>query len=183
MVIYTIGHSTHTWEDFLKLLATLNIEVVADVRSKPYSRFNPQFNRETLASGLEEAGKRYLFLGKELGGKPEDPDRPLADELVWNMSAPGLNSRRGWPSFWRKRANQKSAFCALRPIRPAVTGVSFSRRNLWTREWKCVISWRTAAFWSIRTYRSPRRNRARSDCFNSHAKLQRRKGKDANLLF
>ncbi len=83
MVIYTIGHSTHTWEDFLRLLATHNIEVVADVRSKPYSRFNPHFNRDALASGLEEAGKRYLFLGKELGGKPQDPDRPLADELVW----------------------------------------------------------------------------------------------------
>jgi uncharacterized protein (DUF488 family) len=83
MVIYTIGHSTHTWEDFLRLLATHNIEVVADVRSKPYSRFNPQFNRDALANGLEEAGKRYLFLGKELGGKPQDPDRPLADELVW----------------------------------------------------------------------------------------------------
>jgi uncharacterized protein (DUF488 family) len=83
MVIYTIGHSTHSWEDFLKLLAAHDIEVVADVRSKPYSRFNPQFNRDALASGLEEAGRRYLFLGKELGGKPQDPERPLADELVW----------------------------------------------------------------------------------------------------
>jgi uncharacterized protein (DUF488 family) len=83
MVIYTIGHSTHSWEDFLGLLAAHDIEVVADVRSKPYSRFNPQFNRDALASGLEEAGKRYLFLGKELGGKPQDPERPLADELVW----------------------------------------------------------------------------------------------------
>jgi uncharacterized protein (DUF488 family) len=83
MVIYTVGHSTHSWEDFLKLLAAHDIEVVADVRSKPYSRFNPQFNRDALASGLEEAGRRYLFLGKELGGKPQDPDRPLADELVW----------------------------------------------------------------------------------------------------
>ena len=83
MVIYTIGHSTHTGEDFLKLLATHGIEVVADVRSRPYSRFNPQFNRDALLSRLEEAGRRYLFLGQELGGKPQDPDRPLADELVW----------------------------------------------------------------------------------------------------
>jgi uncharacterized protein (DUF488 family) len=83
MVIYTIGHSNQSWEDFLKLLAAHGIEVVADVRSKPYSRFNPQFNRDALASGLEEAGKRYVFFGKELGGKPQDPDRPLADELVW----------------------------------------------------------------------------------------------------
>ncbi len=83
MVIYTIGHSTHSWEDFLRILAAHDIEVVADVRSKPYSRFNPQFNRDALASGLGEAGRRYVFLGKELGGKPQDPERPLADELVW----------------------------------------------------------------------------------------------------
>jgi uncharacterized protein (DUF488 family) len=83
MVIYTIGHSTHTREDFLKLLASHGIEVVADVRSRPYSRFNPQFNRDALINLLGEAGRRYLFLGKELGGKPQDPDHPLADELVW----------------------------------------------------------------------------------------------------
>ncbi len=83
MVIYTIGHSTHTGEDFVRLLAAQGIEVVADVRSRPYSRFNPQFNRDALMNYLEEAGIRYLFLGKELGGKPQDPDRPLADELVW----------------------------------------------------------------------------------------------------
>ncbi len=83
MVIYTIGHSTHTGEDFVRLLAAHGIEVVADVRSRPYSRFNPQFNRDALMNHLEEAGIHYLFLGKELGGKPQDPDRPLADELVW----------------------------------------------------------------------------------------------------
>jgi uncharacterized protein (DUF488 family) len=83
MVIYTIGHSTHTGKDFLKLLATHDIEVVADVRSRPYSRFNPQFNRDVLMGLLEEAGLRYIFFGKELGGRPQDPDRPLADELVW----------------------------------------------------------------------------------------------------
>ena len=83
MVIYTIGHSTHTAEGFLKLLAIHGIEVVADVRSRPYSRFSPQFNREALKDALQEAGIRYLFLGRELGGKPQDLDRPLADELVW----------------------------------------------------------------------------------------------------
>jgi uncharacterized protein (DUF488 family) len=83
MVIYTIGHSTQTGKNFLKLLATHDIEVVADVRSRPYSRFNPQFNRDVLMGLLEEAGLRYIFFGKELGGRPQDPDRPLADELVW----------------------------------------------------------------------------------------------------
>ena len=83
MVIYTIGHSTHTSEAFLKLLTAHGIEVVADVRSRPYSRHNPQFNRDALKNLLQEAGIRYLFWGHELGGKPQDLDRPLADELVW----------------------------------------------------------------------------------------------------
>jgi len=84
MVIYTIGHSTHTAEGFLKLLSAHSIEVLVDVRSRPYSRYNPQFNRDALKNLLEEAGMRYLFLGRELGGKPQDLDRPLADELVWD---------------------------------------------------------------------------------------------------
>ena len=83
MVIYTIGHSNHTGEGFLKLLTTHGIEVVADVRSRPASRYNPQFNRNALKDLLQGAGIRYLFLGRELGGKPQDLDRPLADELVW----------------------------------------------------------------------------------------------------
>ncbi len=83
MLIYTIGHSNHSGDELIKLLASHGIEVVADVRSKPYSRYNPQFNRDALVALLGEAGIRYIFLGKELGGKPQDPDRPLADELVW----------------------------------------------------------------------------------------------------
>jgi len=83
MLIYTIGHSTHSGDEFVKLLTSHGIDVVADVRSKPSSRYNPQFNRDALMDLLAEAGIRYIFLGKELGGKPQDPDRPLADELVW----------------------------------------------------------------------------------------------------
>jgi uncharacterized protein (DUF488 family) len=84
MIIYTIGHSNHPGQDFLKLLQAHGIEVVADLRSRPFSRFVPHFNREALKNFLQEEGIRYLFLGKELGGKPQDPDRPLADEVVWD---------------------------------------------------------------------------------------------------
>lgn len=83
MVIYTIGHSNHPPKKFLKLLQAQSIEVVADLRSRPYSRFVPHFNRDALKNLLQEKGIRYLYLGKELGGKPKDPDRPLADEVVW----------------------------------------------------------------------------------------------------
>jgi uncharacterized protein (DUF488 family) len=83
MVIYSIGHSNHTGENLLKLLTAHGIEVVADVRSRPYSRFSPQFHRDALKDLLQESGLSYLFWGRELGGKPQDLDRPLADELVW----------------------------------------------------------------------------------------------------
>lgn len=71
--LYTIGHSNHSLETFLSLLERHAIEAVADVRTYPRSRYNPQFNRETLAEALAERGVRYVFLGAELGGRPADP--------------------------------------------------------------------------------------------------------------
>jgi len=70
--VYTIGHSTHSAEVFLALLRQHGVEAVADVRSSPFSRFNPQFNRELLEQFLKANGIRYVFLGKELGARSED---------------------------------------------------------------------------------------------------------------
>jgi len=70
--VFSIGHSNHTLEKFAELLRAHNINAVADVRSDPYSRFNPQFNRESLQVGLEKNGIRYVFLGRELGARSED---------------------------------------------------------------------------------------------------------------
>ncbi len=72
-VVYTIGHSNGTTERLLALLTRHEITAVADVRSQPYSRFNPQFNRETLASALKNSGLDYVYLGQELGARSEDP--------------------------------------------------------------------------------------------------------------
>jgi uncharacterized protein (DUF488 family) len=69
--IFTIGHSNHSEEKFLELLTQHGIEVLVDVRSQPFSRYNPQFNDSNLANSLKAAGIRYLFMGKELGGRPE----------------------------------------------------------------------------------------------------------------
>jgi uncharacterized protein (DUF488 family) len=68
--LLTIGHSNHPSGHFLALLARHGVEVVADVRSRPYSRFVPQYRKQTLAGLLAEAGIGYLFLGEGLGGKP-----------------------------------------------------------------------------------------------------------------
>jgi uncharacterized protein (DUF488 family) len=72
-VIYTIGHSNHPIERFIALLREHGVQAVADVRSTPYSRFNPQFRREPLAASLSDAGIRYVFLGEELGARSQDP--------------------------------------------------------------------------------------------------------------
>jgi uncharacterized protein (DUF488 family) len=71
--VFTIGHSTHTLEYFLSLLTKHGIQAVGDVRSVPYSRRNPQFSREPLMQGLRGVGIAYVFLGKELGARSDNP--------------------------------------------------------------------------------------------------------------
>ena len=70
--IFTIGHSTHSAEAFLALLRQHEVEALADVRSSPFSRFNPQFNRLPLEQSLKADGISYVFLGKELGARSDD---------------------------------------------------------------------------------------------------------------
>jgi uncharacterized protein (DUF488 family) len=72
-VIWTIGHSNLSIERFLESLRAQVIELLVDVRTAPYSRHWPQFSRDALARSLEADGVAYLFLGRELGGKPDDP--------------------------------------------------------------------------------------------------------------
>lgn len=65
--VLTIGHSTHTLEEFVEILRSHQIDLVADVRTVPRSRRNPQFNQDTLPHALEAAGIRYIHL-PALGG-------------------------------------------------------------------------------------------------------------------
>ena len=71
--IFTVGHSSHSLEDFLALLSRHHVTAVADVRSAPWSRFNPHFNRDALSAALKARGIHYVYLGRELGGRPDDP--------------------------------------------------------------------------------------------------------------
>jgi uncharacterized protein (DUF488 family) len=71
--VYTIGHSNVTVDKIVQLLQKYRIEVLVDVRSVPHSHYSPQFNRGSLAEALQESGIEYLFAGKFLGGRPEDP--------------------------------------------------------------------------------------------------------------
>jgi uncharacterized protein (DUF488 family) len=71
--LYTIGHSNHDIDRFIELLKMHAITAVGDVRSSPYSKFNPQYNRENLQKVLKEHHITYVFLGQELGPRSEDP--------------------------------------------------------------------------------------------------------------
>jgi uncharacterized protein (DUF488 family) len=71
--LYTIGHSTHTVAHLASLLHQHEITALGDVRSMPYSRYNPQFNRELLKPFLRGHGIAYVYLGEELGGRSADP--------------------------------------------------------------------------------------------------------------
>ena len=73
MRVFTIGHSTLSFDTFVSALRVNEVNAVADVRSAPFSRFNPMFNRDPLKRELKIRGIHYVFLGKELGGRPVDP--------------------------------------------------------------------------------------------------------------
>jgi uncharacterized protein (DUF488 family) len=73
-VIWTIGHSNHSARRFIDLLQGAGIDCVADVRSTPFSRRNPQFSQKALAASLKDAGIEYWFLGDALGARPKDLD-------------------------------------------------------------------------------------------------------------
>jgi uncharacterized protein (DUF488 family) len=93
--IFTIGHSNHSEEAFLALLKAHDISAVADVRSHPYSRYAPQFSYDAIRSLLKKAGISYVFLGRELGPRSEDPDCYEGDRVSYERLAGTEEFKKG----------------------------------------------------------------------------------------
>jgi len=70
--IYSLGHGIRKIDEFLILLKKYDIEYVVDVRTRPASRFNPQYNKQGLSVFLKQHGLRYVYMGDSLGGRPSD---------------------------------------------------------------------------------------------------------------
>lgn len=71
--IYTIGHSNKSLSEIIDLLMKYEITLLVDVRSYPYSKYVPQFNRERLSSAITDSEITYWYAGDSLGGRPQDP--------------------------------------------------------------------------------------------------------------
>jgi uncharacterized protein (DUF488 family) len=72
--IYTIGYGARPWAGFIATLQQYEITYLLDVRSRPYSRYKPEFSQEALDQALKAQAIRYIFMGDTLGGQPNDPD-------------------------------------------------------------------------------------------------------------
>jgi uncharacterized protein (DUF488 family) len=93
--IYTIGHSNHLVGDFIALLKCHSIGVVADVRSHPYSARFPDYGREKLRHHLASSGVRYVFMGDQLGARPEDPACYVAGAVDFGLLRQNASFREG----------------------------------------------------------------------------------------
>lgn len=85
--LYTVGHFTHSLEDFVSLLRHHAVNAIADVRSLPYSRMCPQFNREALYLATKKVGIAYAFLGDELGARPKDKSCYVGGTVQYDLLA------------------------------------------------------------------------------------------------
>ncbi len=94
-IVFTIGHSTHDIEHFIGLLRLHSVSAVCDVRSHPYSRRNPQFNQKELKAALRRNGIEYVFLGKELGARSEDPNCYVDRKVQYDRIAMTPEFREG----------------------------------------------------------------------------------------
>jgi len=93
--LFTVGHSNHEIERFLDLLEMNSITAICDVRSSPYSRYNPHFNRELLRAALKKRNIAYVFLGNELGPRSDDPACYVDGKVQYSRLAATENFRGG----------------------------------------------------------------------------------------
>lgn len=110
LAVFTAGHSNHSRERFAEeLLRPHGIAVLADVRSAPYSRFAPDFDREALRSFLAARDVRYVYFGDELGGRPSDPACYEDGRVRYDRVARTAWFRRGLDKLLAEAASHRVA--------------------------------------------------------------------------
>jgi uncharacterized protein (DUF488 family) len=85
VTLYTLGHSRHAVETFIALARRHAVDLIVDVRGQPYSRFNPQYNRERFKESLANSDIDYVWFGDRLSGRPKDPKyRGPDNKVLWH---------------------------------------------------------------------------------------------------
>ena len=111
--IFTVGHSTHNLDTFINLLRQHTVTALADVRSSPYSRFTPHFNRNSLVNALKAGGIEYLYMGDKLGGRSTDPACYEAGRIRYDRVAASESFQSGLDHIFSKAVKHRIALmCA-----------------------------------------------------------------------
>ncbi len=113
MELFTIGHSNHTIEGFISLLQQHGVTALVDVRSHPYSRFLSHFKRKELQEALSTEKIDYLFLGQELGARPNNPHCYVMGKAVYEKIAATETFQKGIQKVLKKLEKHRIALmCA-----------------------------------------------------------------------
>lgn len=135
--IYTIGYGNRSIEEFIDLLRLYEIQYLVDIRSQPYSRFHPDFSKAALESRLRQQQLRYVFLGEQLGGKPQDTECYVNGKVDYAILRTKPFYQRGIQRLytaWEKQtcmalmcSEQKPQECH----RSKLLGNTLRERNIW----------------------------------------------------
>lgn len=116
--LHTIGHGNRSAADVLDLLIERDVEYVVDVRSFPYSKRFPEFSQKPFRDHLKRRGIRYLFLGAELGGRPDDPDVYVDGKVSYDLAADRREFKAGLERIVAAVAGGHRACLVCSELRP-----------------------------------------------------------------
>ncbi len=130
LAVWTVGHSNHPLETFAQLLLLHQVQLIADVRSHPYSKFAPHYGCEELPNTLSNLGVHYVFMGVALGGRPTNVEHDDEQATLCTSRCPRSQSSAR-PSRRSATAPPSSVWrCSVaRPIPSTATGVCWSARS------------------------------------------------------
>lgn len=139
--IYTIGHSTHSIEEFIRMLHAFGIELLADIRSFPGSRRLPHFNKENLEAALQQNGIKYIHL-PELGGRRRAA--PDSKNTVWKVAG-----FRGYADYMETNAFKDAADKLAKLAMNHKTAYMCAEAVWWSCHRSLLSDWYKAEGWTV----------------------------------
>lgn len=145
--IWTIGHSTHSFEEFVAMLRTCEIEVLADIRSYPGSRKFPAYNKDSLQTALPQLGIEYIHIF-ELGGRRKV--LPDSKNIAWRHPA-----FRGYADYMETQSFQKGIEQLKHIALQKRTAFMCSEAVWWRCHRSLVSDYLKAAGWKVMHIMAP----------------------------